>query len=326
MSDLKRKIFNAVKADLKDIEAALEKHLTPHLDIVRQTASHILFSGGKRLRPLLMVLSARLCGYSGNQDKRFSTVFEYLHAATLLHDDLVDGATIRRGKPVAHSVWDSATAVLVGDFLLARSLSIGTETGKLQIIRVIAEITEDMSQGEIHQLTRKGSLNLSESEYMEIIRRKTAVLIQGACRVGAMIADAEADAEHALSEYGFNVGMAFQMADDLLDYTADTKTLGKEVGADLKEGKLTLPVIYALEAASASDLTSMEEIIKNKTFSASEFEALVKLLDKYGGLSHTREAAEQYVKTAKDALTVFSPSKTKDILLNIADYALERKV
>jgi octaprenyl-diphosphate synthase len=326
MSDLKRKIFSAVKKDLEEIETALENHLTPHLDIVRQTASHILFSGGKRLRPLLMVLSARLCGYSGNQDKSFSTVFEYLHAATLLHDDLVDGASIRRGKPVAHSVWHSATAVLAGDFLLARSLSIGTETGKLRIIRVIAEITEDMSQGEIHQLMRKGNLSLSESEYMEIIRRKTAVLIRGACRTGAMIADADEEAEHALSEYGFNMGMAFQMADDLLDYTADTKSLGKEIGADLKEGKLTLPVIYALKAASAPDRVRIEDIIKNKAFSADEFRKLVELLDQYGGLSHTREAAEQYVKTAKDALTVFRPSKTKEILLNIADYALERKV
>jgi len=213
-----------------------------------------------------MVLCGRLCGYSGDRDKMFSVVFEYLHAATLLHDDLVDGASLRRGKPAAHSVWDNPTAVLVGDFLLARSLSIGTETGNLKIIRIISEITENMSQGEIRQLMRKGNLTLSEAEYMEIIRCKTAVLIQGASRVGALIADAGEAEESALSAYGFNLGIAFQMADDLLDYTSDSGTLGKNVGADLKEGKLTLPVIHSLKVADPRDRNEMEEIIKTEIF------------------------------------------------------------
>ncbi|MFO8083578.1 MAG: polyprenyl synthetase family protein, partial [Desulfobacterales bacterium] len=162
MTDLKMKILRRVKNDLEEIETALVRNLNPYLELVSETARHILFSGGKRLRPLLMVLSARLCGYTGNQDKHYSTIFEYLHAATLLHDDLVDGASVRRGKPVAHSIFGNATAVLVGDFLLARGLSIAAETGKTQVIDIIAGITENMSQGEIHQLLKKQSFDMTE--------------------------------------------------------------------------------------------------------------------------------------------------------------------
>lgn len=324
MSDIKHKILALVKDDLREIETALEENLNPHLDLVSKIAGHILFSGGKRLRPLLMVLSARICGYDGDYDKTFSTIFEYLHAATLLHDDLVDQATLRRGKPVAHSIWDNATTVLVGDFLLARALSIASETELPNVIRVVAEITENMSQGEIHQLMRKGSLDLTEKEYMEIIRRKTAVLFQGACRVSALIAGAPKEKEIALSDYGFNFGIAFQMVDDLLDYTLDTGVLGKEVGADLKEGKLTLPVIYSLKAADAEDRAQMETIIKNRDFSVHVFKKLISLIKKYGGQKYTEKLAAEYVRNAKDALAVFNNSKTKDILLMIADYTLAR--
>lgn len=324
MSDIKHKILALVKDDLREIEAALEENLNPHLDLVSKIAGHILFSGGKRLRPLLTVLSARICGYDGDYDKTFSTIFEYLHAATLLHDDLVDQATLRRGKPVAHSIWDNATTVLVGDFLLARALSIASETELPNVIRIVAEITENMSQGEIHQLMRKGSLDLTEKEYMEIIRRKTAVLFQGACRVSALIAGAPKEKEIALSDYGFNFGIAFQMVDDLLDYTLDTGVLGKEVGADLKEGKLTLPVIYSLKAADAEDRAQMETIIKNRDFSVHVFKKLISLIKKYGGQKYTEKLAAEYVRNAKDALAVFNNSKTKDILLMIADYTLAR--
>jgi len=237
MSDLKQEILAMVKDDLAAIEDELERNLNPYLDLISKIAHHILFSGGKRLRPLLMVLSARLCGYEGNYDKTFSIIFEYLHAATLLHDDLIDDAAMRRGKPVAHSIWGNSAAILVGDFLLARSLSISAKTGNIKVIRTIAKITENMSKGEIHQLMRKGDLDISQEEYLEVIRRKTAVLFQGACRISAIIADAPNEKEKALSDYGYNLGLAFQMADDLLDYTSDTKVLGKEVGADLKEGK-----------------------------------------------------------------------------------------
>lgn len=324
MNDLKHKILMQVKHDLEEIEVALEQNLNPYLDLVSQIAGHILFSGGKRLRPLLMVLSARICGYDGDYDKIFSTIFEYLHAATLLHDDLVDEATLRRGKPVANSIWGNAATVLVGDFLLARSLAIAAETKQPDVIKVVSRITENMSQGEIHQLVRKGSLDLTESEYMEIIKRKTAVLFQGTCRSGALIANVSLKKETALSDYGFNLGIAFQMVDDLLDYTLDTATLGKEVGADLKEGKMTLPIIYSLKSADEKNRTRMENIIKNKSFSANDFETLIKMIDKYGGQLYTQNLATEYVQNAKEALAVFQNSKTKEVLLMIADYTLSR--
>jgi len=324
MNDLKHKILTQVKNDLEEIEVALQQNLNPYLDLVSQIAGHILFSGGKRLRPLLMVLSARICGYKGDYDKIFSTIFEYLHAATLLHDDLVDEATLRRGKPVANSLWGNAAAVLVGDFLLARSLAIAAETKRPDVIKVVSGITENMSQGEIHQLMRKGSLDLTEAEYMEIIKRKTAVLFQGTCHAGALIADVSLIKETALSDYGFNLGIAFQMVDDLLDYTLDTVTLGKEVGADLKEGKLTMPVIYSLKSADEKDRTRMENIIKNKNFSVNDFETLIGMIDKYGGQLYTQNLATEYVQNAKEALAVFQNSKTKEVLLMIADYTLSR--
>ncbi len=326
MNDIKQKILNLVKDDLLEIEVALEQNLNPHLDLVSQIAGHILFSGGKRLRPLLMVLSARLCGYDGNYEKTFSTIFEYLHAATLLHDDLVDEATLRRGKPAAHSIWGDAIAVLVGDFLLARSLSIAAETNRPDVIKVVAEITENMSQGEIHQLMKKGCIDLTEKEYMEIIRRKTAVLFQGTCRVGALISGVSKEKEDALAGYGFNLGIAFQMVDDLLDYSQDTTAIGKKVGADLKEGKLTLPVIYSLRSADAKDRIQMEKIIINKAFSTEDFDTLIAIMKKYGGQAYTEKVAQKYVKNAKNALETFKHSTTKEILLTIADYTLARKV
>jgi octaprenyl-diphosphate synthase len=324
MNDLKHKILMQVKNDLEEIEVALQQNLNPYLDLVSQIAGHILFSGGKRLRPLLMILSARVCGYKGDYDKIFSTIFEYLHAATLLHDDLVDEATLRRGKPVANSIWGNAAAVLVGDFLLARSLAIAAETKRPDFIKVVSGITENMSQGEIHQMMKKGSLDLTEAEYMEIIKRKTAVLFQGTCRSGALIADVSLSKVTALADYGFNLGIAFQMVDDLLDYTLDTVTLGKEVGADLKEGKLTLPVIYSLKSADEKDRTRMENIIKNKNFSVNDFKTLIRMIDKYGGRSYTQTLATEYVQNAKEALVVFEDSKPKEILLMIADYTLSR--
>jgi octaprenyl-diphosphate synthase len=325
MNDLKHKILARVKIDLEEIEVALEQNLNPYLDLVSQIAGHILFSGGKRLRPLLMVLSARICGYDDGYDKVFSTIFEDLHAATLLHDDLVDEATLRRGKPVANSIWGNPIAVLVGDFLLARSLAIAAETKRPDLIKVVSNITENMSQGEIHQLMRKGHLDLTEAEYMEIIKRKTAVLFQGTCRSGALIADVPLKQVDALSEYGFKLGIAFQMVDDLLDYSRDTAVLGKEVGADLKEGKLTLPVIHSLKSAASNDRTLMENIIKNKNFSINDFEILIKMIDKYGGRTYTQNLATEYVRLAKKGLAVFNHSETKETLLMIADYTLSRK-
>jgi octaprenyl-diphosphate synthase len=326
VSDLKRKILAAVQTDLEAIETALEENLKPHLDLVREVAGHILFSGGKRLRPLLMVLSARVCGYTGGYDKTFSTALEFLHAATLLHDDLVDGAALRRGKTVAHLKWGNSIAVLVGDFLLARALSVSAATGSVKIVQILAELTEQMSQGEVHQLMRKGDIGLSEDEYLEVIRRKTAVLFEAACRVSAVLAGAPREKEAALAQFGFNLGLAFQIADDLFDYTLETLQLGKQVGADLREGKMTLPVIHALRQAQAADREWMVSVIRNPNFSTEDFRKLVDLLGSCGAVQYAEQAAENYISLAKKGLSAFPPSETLETLIDIADYALHRHV
>jgi octaprenyl-diphosphate synthase len=324
MNDLKKKILAENGNDLEKIEAELSENLKPYLDLVSDVARHILFAGGKRLRPLLLVLSARLCGYKEDYAKTVSTALEYLHAATLLHDDIVDDAILRRGKTVAHSLYGNATTVLVGDFLLARALAICADSGKIKVIRIISDLTENMSTGEVHQLMRKGDVSLTEDEYLEVIRRKTAVLFQAACTVSAVIADAPEEKEKALSDFGYHLGIAFQMADDLFDYTMDTAALGKEVGADLREGKLTLPVIHALKQANPADRDEMIKIIGNEAFTVEEFNVLVDLLKKNDGIAYTERKAAFCIEKAKEALSVFEPSKTKDSLLDIANYALAR--
>lgn len=328
---LKEKIIERTKSDLEKVEAALEENLNPNLELVKEIASHLLFSGGKRLRPLLMIHSARLCGYNNGFEIEFSTIFEYLHAATLLHDDVVDEAEIRRGKKAAHTKWSAPKVVLTGDFLLARALNIAARTKEPDIIMVIAKITQDMSQGEIDQMAKKGKLDLSEKEYNEIIERKTAVLIQGACQSGAILASVGKEKEDALSQYGFHLGMAFQMADDLLDYTASAEELGKNPGADIREGKLTLPLIHSLANASFKDRQWMENTISANEFDPDkfdqvEFEKLKEKLTEYKGIAYTRDKAHDHVKKAKAYLTVFKDCPSRQLLNLIADYSIERKV
>lgn len=325
MNNLKKKILSENENDLKQIEAELSENLKPYLDLVSDVARHILFAGGKRLRPLLLVLSAKLCGYHDSYAKTVSTALEYLHAATLLHDDIVDDAVLRRGKTVAHSVYGNAITVLVGDFLLARALAICADSGKIRVIHIISNLTENMSTGEVHQLMRKGDVSLTEDEYLEVIRRKTAVLFQAACTISAIISDAPKEKEEALANFGYNLGLAFQMVDDLFDYIMDTADLGKQVGADLREGKLTLPVIYALKQANPADREQMVKIVQNQDFSVEEFQILTALMKKCGGMAYTEQKAMACVEKAKEALSVFEPSKIKDSLFDIADYVVARR-
>ncbi len=325
MTGLKQKLLDQVEPDLEKIETALHENLTPYLDLVKQTAGHLIFSGGKRLRPLLIILCARICGHESAFISKFASIFEFLHTATLLHDDVIDGAAMRRGKPVAHAIWGAPITVLVGDFLLARAMSIAAESENMKIIHVVSEMTEGMSQGEILQLIRKGDIHVSEEDYMTIIRRKTGILIEGACRTGAMLAGADAEKEAALTAYGGHLGIVFQIADDILDYTADTTVLGKAIGADLKEGKLTLPVIHTLKKADPRDRQWLEAVITNPEFSSADFAGLIDLLGKYGGIAYARKVAAEHVRAAKERLHIFEPSPTRDILYMVADYALDRR-
>ena len=324
--ELKRRLISLVEEDLIDIEAALHENLSPNLSLVKEIAGHLLFSGGKRIRPLLMLLSTRLCQYQGEDAIDFSTLFEYLHAATLLHDDVVDEADLRRGKPAAHTRWSRPKVVLTGDFLLARSLSLAAKTGLPDIISVMAGITEDMSQGEIEQMEQKGNANLTEAQYMTVIQRKTAVLLQGACKSGAILARAGKEKEAALDAFGYHLGVAFQMADDLLDYTAQAETLGKNPGADIREGKLTLPLIKALENASDEDRAWILNIIADPDFDENDFKILQKQLHQYKGIEYTEKKAAHHINLAKQSLKMFTPCQAMDTLMLIADYAIARNV
>lgn len=325
-ADIKQQIIAMVGPDLEQVEAALEENLEPNLELVREIASHLLFAGGKRLRPLLMIHSARMCGYTDGFEILFSTIFEYLHAATLLHDDVVDGADMRRGKPVAHTRWDAPKVVLTGDFLLARALDIASKTNSPRVISVIAHITQAMSQGEIDQMEQKGRTDLSEAEYNRIIERKTAVLIQGACQSGAIVAGTSPEKETALKDYGYHLGMAFQMADDLLDYTATAEELGKNPGADMREGKLTLPLIHSLANAGDKDREWILETMAQTTFDPDRFAGLKTLLTDLGGIAYTQARAARHVDAAKSSLALFDDSPARTLLTLIADYSIQRKV
>ncbi|MCF8028384.1 MAG: polyprenyl synthetase family protein [Desulfobacteraceae bacterium] len=324
MSGMKQQVLEKINPDLSAIEMALVENLDPHLDLVKQTAGHLIFAGGKRLRPLLIVLCARICGHESPFVTKFATTFEFLHTATLMHDDVIDGANMRRGKQAAHHLYGAPVTVLVGDFLLARAICIAAETENPRIIRVVASLTEQMSEGEIYQLIKKGQTDLTEAEYMDIIRRKTGVLIESACKSGAILAGATQKQENALTAYGKHLGMVFQIADDILDYTADAGELGKNVGADLREGKLTLPVIYALSRAGETDHGRMKAIISNPEFTQNDFAELLDLLEKYQGVADARQKALDHVHKAKVHLEGFAPSATREILEMMADYALKR--
>ncbi|PIE61338.1 MAG: polyprenyl synthetase [Desulfobacterales bacterium] len=325
-ADIKQQIIQMVGPDLEQVEAALEDNLTPNLELVRQVAAHLLFAGGKRLRPLLMIHAARMCGYATGYEILFSTIFEYLHAATLLHDDVVDGADMRRGRPAAHTQWDAPKVVLTGDFLLATALDIAARTESPRVISVIAHITQAMSQGEIDQMEQKGRSDLSEEDYNQIIERKTAVLIQGACQSGAIVAGASKEKENALKEYGYHMGMAFQMADDLLDYTATAEELGKNPGADMREGKLTLPLIHSLANADADNRAWILDTMAQTEFDPDRFKGLRQRLTDLGGIAYTRKQAEFHVHAAKSALDLFEDCQSKTLLSLIADYSIHRKV
>jgi len=324
MSGAKPEFMTALSADLDQIEIALQRNLTPYTDISKAVAGHLLFSGGKRLRPLMVVLAGRMCGCDAPFIYDLSVVVEYLHAATLLHDDIVDGARLRRGATAAHQIWDPAAVVLTGDFLLARALSIAAASNCLDIIRVIADLTEKMSQGEISQLEQKGNIDLTEAQYSTVITHKTATLIRGACQMGAYLAQASERRIQALAAYGLNLGIAFQIADDLLDYTADTATIGKTVGTDLREGKLTLPLIHALAQASPDDVEFIKNLIQSPSVSENQFGRLLGKLDEYGSLDYTRGRATRHINEAITALQPFEPSPTRDTMMGIAHYTLKR--
>jgi octaprenyl-diphosphate synthase len=319
-------ILSQVEDDLKRIEGEIEKNLESSVPLVAHISRYIIRSGGKRLRPLLMVLAARLTGYQGENHYPLSIVFEYLHAATLLHDDVVDSAELRRNKPAANTVWGNPAAVLVGDFLLATSFALAVSSGHLKILSVLSETTTRMAEGEILQLINSHNLEISERDYIEVITRKTAILIAAACQIGAIFGGADDEREKAMRAFGLNLGISFQLRDDVLDYAGSEEEVGKPIGQDLGERKITLPLIHTLAASSSQDRQRLVGLITADEITRATFIEVTSLIEHYRGIEYTSRLAERHITLAKDALRAFAPSATWEILAAIADYVVTRRV
>ena len=317
-----KNILKDLEADVVAINRALAANLQTHVPFISEVGRHILLSGGKRVRPLLFLLSARLCGCQGNHLTDYSTIFEYLHAATLLHDDVVDAASVRRGISTANTVWGNQAVILVGDFLLAKSLSLAVGTDKLKVLKVLANTTTLMAEGEILQLLHARNLDLTQEQYFEVTLRKTAALMSAACQIGAILAGVPEDQEGALTQFGLNLGITFQVVDDILDFTGDERQLGKPVINDLKEGRITLPLIHALAHASEADHRRLKELAQDvKPETAPE---ILTLLDQTGSLDYAREQARHYTLKAQENLQSFPECIEKSYFWAITEELLRR--
>ena len=317
-----KNILKDLEADVVAINRALAANLQTHVPFISEVGRHILLSGGKRVRPLLFLLSARLCGCQGNHLTDYSTIFEYLHAATLLHDDVVDAASVRRGISTANTVWGNQAVILVGDFLLAKSLSLAVGTDKLKVLKVLANTTTLMAEGEILQLLHTRNLDLTQEQYFEVTLRKTAALMSAACQIGAILAGVPEDQEGALTQFGLNLGITFQVVDDILDFTGDEQQLGKPVINDLKEGRITLPLIHALAHASEADHRRLKELAQDvKPETAPE---ILTLLDQTGSLDYAREQARHYTLKAQENLQSFPECIEKSYFWAITEELLRR--
>lgn len=319
------KVLDMVKDDLERIEQELERNLTSHVPLISQVGKHILLGGGKRLRPLLFVLCARLCDYT-HDHIGLSSMFEYLHAATLLHDDVVDGAEIRRGKASANALWGNSASVLVGDFLVAKSISLAVNHGHRRMLEVFSDTITKLAEGEVLELVGNYDFDIKEDDYFRIIINKTAILFSAACHIGAILGNVSKEREEALASFGLNLGIAFQLVDDALDYTSTAEEFGKPVGNDLKEGKITLPLIYTLGQLNQTDRDRLIEIINTNLEKDGDFKEAAQWVKNCGGISYTLNRARGYADVAKRELEIFDENPTKAILMDLADFVVERRI
>jgi octaprenyl-diphosphate synthase len=318
-------VLSHYKKHVKKINEELEKGLSSRIDLIVDIGNHTLLGHGKRLRPLLFVLSCRLCSNYGEGAYRLSTIFEYVHTASLLHDDVLDNAEIRRNKPSVNHVWGNHAAILEGDFLSSKASSIAVGSNSSLLLKKLTDTSMQMVEGQILELSYAHNWNISKEEYMEIITAKTAVLISAACACGAIISGAEADVEESLERFGLNLGIAFQLMDDLLDYTSSKEVFGKPVGKDLKEGKITLPLIYTLLSLEESERKRLESLFKSQRAAEEDYRNLIEIVRSNGALDQIRDEAQTYVNKAAGYLSSFPDSPAKESLLELNQYIIERK-
>jgi octaprenyl-diphosphate synthase len=317
-------VFSLVEARLQDVDATFRRSLASPLAIIDEIGGFVADGGGKRVRPAIHLLCARLCGYEGPHDVLMGSVLELIHSATLIHDDIIDEATTRRGRPSVNSLWGNNVTVLFGDYMLAKAMEMALDAGSLRIIRKLAEITLRMTEGEMLQTRYVGRLDLTVAEHEDLIERKTAVLFAGCCEIAGMLAGVDADTSGSLGRYGTRLGLAFQMVDDLLDFTGDPRTLGKPAASDLCEGKVTLAVIYLLGSGSGRGAELARRIMEGGEAGAPEIEELTALLEESGALEKARARARQAAADAVAELARFPDVPARRALEAVPGYLISR--
>lgn len=320
------KTLEPIREDLEKVDLEFRKNLKSDVSIISAIGEHLLFSGGKRFRPILLLLSAKLCNYSGDRHIPLASIVEFIHTATLLHDDVVDRAEIRRGAVSANTKWGNEASVLVGDFLFTKSFSLLVETGNWEIFQVLSQATTMMAEGELDELIRTDDLSLTEEGYLAIIRRKTATLISAAAEIGAILGNVSEEAKKALANYGMDLGVAFQLTDDSLDYTSREEEFGKEIGIDLQRGKVTLPLIHALRHCTADERRFIQETVDQAFLTKEAFLRVVGIIERYQGIRYAWQRAQERIDQAKSHLQRFQDSEVRQALLTLADYVLTRRL
>ena len=318
-------VYQLIKGDLQAVEDEFRKHLRSRVYLIRKVGEYILMSGGKRFRPSLLILSSRLCGYAGRDCIPLGSIIEFIHTATLLHDDVVDNAQLRRGRASANVVWGNGASVLVGDFLFSKSFYLLVESRDLRVLQVMARTTTQMAEGEVLQLLKCSDVTTTQEEYIAVIVNKTASLISAACEIGAILGGAGKEEREALAEFGLNLGIAFQLMDDCLDYTSKDEELGKAVGNDLREGKVTLPLIHTLRNCSQEEREVIVSAVEGDDLTEDHFQEVIALIRRYRGIEYTRDLAAEYIEKAKEFLHIFAPTIYRSALLTVADYVIERR-
>jgi octaprenyl-diphosphate synthase len=312
-----------VGEDLARVNAVIVERMQSEIALIPQLAGHVVSAGGKRLRPMLTLASARMCGYEGRRHLALAACVEFIHTATLLHDDVVDESGLRRGLATANALWGNKSSVLVGDFLFSRAFQLMVADGSLRILHILSDAAAEIAEGEVHQLMTANDTETSEAKYLEVIRAKTAALFAAACRIGAVVADRPQAEEMALADYGLNLGIAYQLVDDVLDYAPEA-TLGKSVGDDFREGKVTLPAILAFERGDEAERNFWRRTLEDVDQRDGDLERAITLTAKHGTVQDTLARARAYGEQARSALAPFRDGTEKRILADIVDFCVER--
>ncbi len=314
-----------VADDLSRTDALIKERMASrHAPLIPTLAGHLIEAGGKRLRPILTLAGAQLCGYRGDAHVRLAAAVEFIHSATLLHDDVVDESDLRRGRKTANFQWGNKNSILVGDYVFARSFQLMVETNSIDALRILSDASAVIAEGEVLQLAMQNDLSTGEDTYFQVIRGKTAALFSAASEVGAVIAGASKDQQAALRKYGDELGIAFQIADDLLDYGGSSAALGKNVGDDFREGKITLPVLVAFDRAAPEDKAFWKRVIEKRDQTDGDLERALELLDTTGALAETRRKADLHALAAREALSVFPQGELRDTLRDLVAFVVAR--